>query len=84
MKMSIKMRMQYSSEFKARIALKAVRGKQTLSELSRRYEVPDMIAKWKRQFPESAPQIFVDKRRNANKNHEVKSGIFINRSASYR
>jgi len=66
------MRKQYSSEFKARVALEAVKGEQTLSELSQKYEVhPNMIAKWKSQFMEAAPKIFADKRCKENKNREL-------------
>lgn len=66
------MRKNYSSEFKARVALEAVKGEHTLSELSQKYEVhPNMIAKWKSQFLEAVPQIFIDKRRKENKNREV-------------
>jgi len=66
------MRKQYSSEFKAKVALEAVKGEQTLSELSQKYEVhPNMIAKWKSQFLEAAPGIFLDKRRKKNKTQEL-------------
>lgn len=66
------MRKQYSSEFKARVALEAVKEEHTLSELSQKYEVhANMIAKWKRQFLEAAPKIFFDKRRKEKKNQEV-------------
>jgi transposase-like protein len=66
------MRKQYSSEFKSRVALEAVKGEHTLSELSQKYEVhPNMIAKWKSQFLEAAPQIFIDKRCKENKSQEV-------------
>jgi transposase-like protein len=72
-KRRIIMRKKYSSEFKARVALEAVKGGQTLSELSQKYEVhPNMIAKWKSQFLEAAPQIFLNKRRKENKKQEVK------------
>jgi transposase-like protein len=66
------MRKQYSSEFKAKVALEAVKGELTLSELSQKYEVhPNMITKWKSQFIIEAPKLFVDKRRKENKSKEV-------------
>jgi transposase-like protein len=66
------MRKQYSSEFKAKVALEAVKGELTLSELSQKYEVhPNMITKWKSQFIIEAPKIFADKRRKENKSKEV-------------
>ena len=66
------MRKQYSSEFKAKVALEAVKVELTLSELSQKYEVhPNMITKWKSQFIIEAPKLFVDKRRKENKSKEV-------------
>ena len=66
------MRKSYSSEFKATVALEAVRGEMTLSELSQKYEVhPNMIAKWKNRFVAEAPKLFVDKRHKENKNKAV-------------
>lgn len=67
------MRKRYSSEFKARVALEAVKGEMTLSELSQRYEVhPNMISNWKSRFLKEVPKIFADKRRKLNKNKEVR------------
>jgi len=43
-------RKQYSPEFKAKVALAAIRGDGTIAELASRYGVhPNMITKWKRQ-----------------------------------
>jgi len=66
------MRKKYSSEFKARVALEAVKGEMTLSELSQKYEVhPNMIVKWKKRFISEAPKLFVDKRHKENKSNKV-------------
>lgn len=66
------MRKRYSSEFKAKVSLEAVRGEMTLLELSQKYEVhPNMISNWKSQFLKEVPKIFRDKRRKENKRKEV-------------
>ena len=54
-----KKRRRHSDEFKARVALEAVKGVKTLSELSATYGVhPTVIAQWKRQLLERAPEVF--------------------------
>ncbi len=43
-------RRNFSTEFKAKVALAAIRGDGTLAELASRYGIhPNMITKWKRQ-----------------------------------
>ncbi len=52
-------RRRFSAEYKARVALEALVGDQTLSELSHKHGVhPNMIAAWKRQAKENLPEIF--------------------------
>lgn len=56
---NIKHRKNYKSEFKAKVALEAVRGRLTINEISKEFGVhPNQISKWKKQFLESLPQIF--------------------------
>lgn len=46
-------RKQYSSQFKAKVALEAVRGEKTILELASQYKVhPTMINTWNRQLLE--------------------------------
>lgn len=43
-------RRNFSPDFKAKVALAAIRGDGTIAELASRYQVhPNMIAKWKRE-----------------------------------
>lgn len=52
-------RKNHSKEFKAKVALEAVKGTHSLSELSSRYQVhPNQIGQWKKQLVEGAPQLF--------------------------
>jgi len=52
-------RRKYSAELKAKVALEALRGEQTLTELSARYNVhPNLIANWKKRARESLVDIF--------------------------
>ena len=52
-------RKQYSAQFKAKVALAAIRGEKTIAELASQYEIhPTMINNWKRQLLEGAGEIF--------------------------
>lgn len=53
------LRKSHSKEFKAKVALEAVKGVQSLGELAARYKVhPTQIAQWKKQLQDHAPQVF--------------------------
>ena len=57
--MSKRPRRNHAPAFKAKVALDALKGEQTLVELSQRYQVhPNQIAEWKKQLLEHAPEIF--------------------------
>lgn len=52
-------RRRHSSEFKARVALEAVKGQKTLNELASEFGVhPVQIAQWKRQLVEGSAATF--------------------------
>ena len=52
-------RRKFSAELKARIALAAIRERETLKELSDRFEViPIVISRWKKEFLENASHAF--------------------------
>jgi transposase-like protein len=54
-----KKRQNYSAEFKAKVAIDALKEQKTLSELAQFYQVhPNQITTWKKEFLENASQIF--------------------------
>jgi transposase-like protein len=56
-------RKQYSPKFKARVAVEAIRGERTLSQLGSQFKVhPMQITKWRKVALEQLPEIFVDGR----------------------
>ena len=61
----------HSDEFKARVALEAVRGARTLSELSSMFKVhPTVISQWKGQLLKGAPGVFSNGRLGREKSEE--------------
>ncbi len=53
-------RRNHSSVFKAKVALAAVKGDQTLAELAERFDVhPNQITQWKVQLLQRAGEVFV-------------------------
>ena len=55
----VRTRKKHSNEFKAKVALEAVKGVQSLSELASRHKVhPTQIAQWKKHLVEGAPEVF--------------------------
>ena len=52
-------RKNFDDDFKARVALEAIKGELTLSELSSKFGVhPNMIRQWKQKMLENAPSLF--------------------------
>jgi transposase-like protein len=57
-------RKQYNPQFKARVAVEAIRGEKTLSQLGSQYKVhPMQIAKWRKAALDQLPELFVDGRK---------------------
>ncbi len=56
-------RKRYSAEFKARVALDAIKGHKTVNELASLYGVhPTQITHWRHQLHKEVPQIFSARR----------------------
>ena len=54
-----KTRRKFTSGFKAKVAIEAIKERYTLSELSERFEIhPTQITKWKKDFLENASSVF--------------------------
>ncbi len=67
-------RKQYSPKFKARVAIEAIRGDKTLSQLGSQFKVhPIQIAKWRKSALDQLPELFVDGRKGRSRNGEAES-----------
>lgn len=52
-------RKKYDAKFKAKVALEAIKERETLNELAVKYEVsPVMISRWKKEFIENSAAAF--------------------------
>ena len=71
-------RKQYSPKFKAKVALEAVRGERTLSQLASQFHVhPVQIGQWRKTALEQLPDVFIDGRKNK------QSGADVEKDALY-
>ena len=58
-----KKRKVHSADFKAKVALEAVRGVMTINEVAQKFEVhPMMVRQWKKEFLDNAGSVFATKR----------------------
>ena len=71
-------RKRYSSEFKAKVAVEAIKGEKTASEIAGEYGVhPTQIAQWKKQVMDEIPKVFsMKKERDARKEDEIRSSLY--------
>ena len=54
-------RRNHGATFKAKVALEAIKGEQTLSELAERFQVhPNQITQWKKKLLAEAEQVFAN------------------------
>jgi transposase len=67
----------YSPKFKARVAMEALRGEKTLSQLGSQFKVhPIQIAKWRKTALDQLPELFVDGRRKQDKGLVESTALF--------
>lgn len=64
-------RKKHSADFKAKVALEAIKGLRTINELSSEYEVhPSQVNQWKKQVLDELPGIFSSRRIQNQKEQE--------------
>ena len=69
-------RKQHSPKMKARVAIEAIRGEKTLSQLGSQFKVhPIQIAKWRKAALELLPEVFVDGRSRKARNGEADEDV---------
>ena len=62
----------YTADFKAKVALAAIKGQQTVNEIAATYGVhPHQVLQWKRQALEVLPDVFSSRRAHAAQDGEA-------------
>ena len=61
--MAARPRKQFTPGFKAKVALEAIKGERTASEIGRTFSIhPNLVGIWKRQALEGLPEVFAGTR----------------------
>ncbi len=64
-------RHEFSDDFKAKVALEALRGDLTVQEIAARHKVhPNQVSTWKRQAVDGMSSLFSDKREKASSDRD--------------
>ena len=67
-----KQRKHYSAEIKAKVALEAIKGQQTVNEIAARYGIhPNLVTNWKKLPLEQLPDLFSDRHHRALRDEEA-------------
>ncbi len=73
-----KQRKSYSADFKAKVAIAAIKGQHTVNEIASQYGVhPNQVMTWKKQTLESIPDLFSARRdRDARSDEDLKAQLY--------
>ncbi len=67
----------YSAVFKSKVALEAIKGLKTISEIASEYEVhPTQVSQWKRQLRAGLEDVFTDPRRSNRSEEKEKERLY--------
>lgn len=70
-------RKKFSAEFKAKVAIEALKEQKTLAELAVRYDLhPTQISLWKKQFVDNSPMLFTERPSNNKELEEKEARLF--------
>jgi transposase-like protein len=71
-------RRQFSADWKAKIALEAIKGQRTIQEIASHYEIhPSLVTHWKKQLLEGAAEVFLNgKTAEAGGDEELKAELY--------
>src|SRR5262245_27329313 len=76
--MTKKQRKTYTTAFKVKVALEAIKGQRTINEIGAYYGVhPNLVTQWKKQAIKSLPDVFSTRReRDAQEEETLKAELY--------
>lgn len=67
----------FTAAFKSKVALEAIKGQKTISEIASEYEVhPNQVSQWKRQLRDGLEDVFTDPRRSGRSEEKEKARLY--------
>ena len=70
-------RKRHSAAFKSKVALEAIKGHKTISEIASEYEVhPNQVSQWKRQLRDGLEDVFLDPRKSQHSEEKEKDRLY--------
>ena len=67
----------YTAAFKAKVALEAIKGQKTISEIASEYEVhPNQVSQWKRHLRDGIEDVFADPRKSGRSEVKEKDRLY--------
>ena len=76
----VKKRRRQTAAYKLRVALEALEGSKTISQLSSEHEIhPNLIRAWKRQLLENGPRVFATNSQHKQREQEDSKQNLMNR-----
>ena len=81
----VKKRHRHTAAYKIRVALEALEGSKTISQLSSEHEIhTNLIRAWKRQLREDRPRVFATNSQHKQREQEDSKQNLMNRSGGSR
>jgi len=67
----------HSAAFKSKVAIEALKGQKTISEIASEYEVhPNQVSQWKRQLRDGIENVFTDPSRSKRSEEKEKDKLY--------
>jgi transposase-like protein len=70
-------RRKYSPSFKAKVALEAIKGEETVAQLASRFDIhPSQVNKWKKELTDGATNLFTSRSQKKPDNQQLVAQLY--------